>query len=119
MGKIDLQRLRSGGRHTVKVVLSFEDQNGAGDKKTETMRVVYRGISLSEGQVIEDRLDAASEAKKRETLIEVLAEAVIELPDVTDNGEPVKADREFFSTLDTYYLNRINQAIQDDRAGNV
>jgi hypothetical protein len=43
---------------------------------------------------------------------------VLELPDITDNGQPVAPTAEFFATLDTYYLNRINQAIQDDRSGN-
>jgi hypothetical protein len=44
---------------------------------------------------------------------------VIELPDLIDNNQPVQATKEFWDTLDTYYLNRIYQAITDDRSGKV
>jgi hypothetical protein len=111
--KIDLKKLRSGGRHTVTVNLQFEEN---GNKMTEQMRVVYRGVSLRDGAQIEDRY--AKMEDKREALIEALVANVVELPDVQDNGQPVQPTAEFFGTLDTYYLNRINQAIQDDRAGN-
>lgn len=115
MSKIDLAKLRSGGRHTTTARLVFE--NGDGTKTTEEMRIVYRGVSLREGQEIENRVDALAESDKRQALIDALCAVVLELPDVEDAGAPVKPDQEFFATLDTYYLNRINQAIQDDRQG--
>jgi hypothetical protein len=113
MAKIEINKIKSGGRHTVKVTLSFEDN---GKTSTEQMRVVYRGISLDEGEQIEAQFNATPD--KRQALIDALVHNVIELPDVVDNGQPVPPSAEFFATLDTYYLNRINQAITDDRQGN-
>jgi hypothetical protein len=106
--KIDLTRLRGGNRHTVKV--TFTTENGDGAKTNETMRVVYRGESLAEEQ--------ERTAQPGHTIADYLAQSVVELPDVSENGEPVKPDREFFATLDTYMLTRIWQAIMDDRMGN-
>jgi hypothetical protein len=115
MAKIEINKIKSGGRHTVKVTLSFED-NGNGKSTTEQMRVVYRGISLDEGEQIEAQFNATT--NKRQALIDALVHNVVELPDLVDNGQPVPPSAEFFATLDTYYLNRINQAITDDRQGN-
>ena len=113
MSKVNLKRLSSGSRHTVTVKLTFED-NGA--VTTEEMRVVYRGVSLREGAEIEARVEAMT--NRREALIAALCEVVLELPDVVDDGgAAVKPSAEFFATLDTFYLNRINTAIQEDRQG--
>lgn len=113
MAKIDLSKIKSGGRHTVKVSLSFEEN---GRSTTEQIRVVYRGISLDEGQEIEAQFNATPD--KRQALIDALVHNVVELPDIVDGAAPVQPSAEFFATLDTYYLNRINQAITDDRQGN-
>jgi hypothetical protein len=102
------------GRHTVTLNLGFEDN---GTKKTEQCRVIYRGLSILDGSEIDERLDKTND--KREALVEWLTAIVIELPDIIeDNGSPVTPDREFFSMLDTFYLYRINSAIQNDRVGN-
>jgi hypothetical protein len=115
MAKINLAKLASGNRHTVNVTLHFEDHNGGG-KTTEQMRVVYRGTSLREGRELQEKLKTIPD--ERDQLIEALTRTVLELPDLEDQGQPVPVTPEFFNTLDTYYLNRINQAIQDDRSGN-
>jgi hypothetical protein len=115
MGKLDIAKFKAGSRHTVKVTLQFEDPNGT--STTEQIKVVYRGISLEEGEAIEAKFRA--DENQRHALIEALAANVLELPDIIENGQPVPPSPEFFSTLDTYYLNRINQAITDDRQGNV
>lgn len=116
MSKLNLQKLKAtaGSRHTATVKLPFEDA-ATGKVTTEEMRVVYRGVSLREGAEIEARAEAASD--ERAALVAALCEVVIELPDVEDNGQPVKVSAEFFETLDTFYLNRINRAIQEDRQG--
>jgi hypothetical protein len=113
VAKLDLAKFKSGGKHTVKVTLNFETN---GHNSTEQIKVIYRGISLEEGEALEVKFQAME--NKRQALIELLAQTVIELPDISDNGQPVAPTAEFFATLDTYYLNRINQAIQDDRSGN-
>jgi hypothetical protein len=116
MAKIELAKLKSGARHTVKVTLAFEEN---GKSNTEQMRVVYRGVSLDEALDHAAKVAAApEEAEKRHWLIEALVNTVLELPDLIDDGHAVPPTAEFFSTLDTYYLNRINQAIVDDRSGN-
>jgi len=109
--KIDLNRLR-GAQHTVKLVIDLEEN---GSRSKETIRIVYRGRSLQEGPEIEAQLERIND--EREKLIEALVMTVIELPDIVENGEPVKPDREFFAGLDTYFLHRMNQAIADDRQG--
>lgn len=114
MGKLDIAKFKSGSRHTVKVTLHFEDN---GTSSTEQIRVVYRGISLEEGEAIEAKFKANE--NRRQALVDALAANVVELPDIIDNGAPVAPTVEFWATLDTYYLNRINQAITDDRQGNV
>lgn len=114
MAKLDIAKFRSGARHTVKITLHFEDN---GTSSTEQIKVVYRGISLEEGAAIEAKFTANED--RRQALIEVLAANVVELPDIVDNGAPVAPTAEFWAELDTYYLNRINQAITDDRQGNV
>jgi hypothetical protein len=111
--KIDLNRLR-GAQHTVKLLVDLEDN---GTKQKETIRIVYRGRSLQEGPEIEAKLEQIDD--EREKLIEALCMTVIELPDIVDDGAPVKPDRDFFAGLDTYFLHRMNQAISDDRQGKV
>src|SRR2546428_5670520 len=116
MGKIDFKRIKSGGRHTVVVKLPFED--AAGNVTTEEMRVVYRGVSLHEGAEIEaEAIAEEARTDQRTALVNVLAGAVVALPDVIDGDKPVEPTPDFFSTLDTFYLNRINAAIQQDRQG--
>ncbi len=116
MKPIELKRLVSGGRHTVVVRLPFEDKGGT--ETFEEMRVVYRGTSLREGGEIEAKAIAeAATTDQRTALINVLTEVVMELPDIVDNGQPIKPTADFFATLDTFYLNRINAAIQEDRQG--
>jgi hypothetical protein len=116
MSKLNLSRFKSGGRHTVVVKLPFEDPT-TGKVVTEEMRVVYRGVSLRDSQEIEDRVNAAGEDDERKGLVAALCEAVIELPDLEDNGQPVQPSVEFFETLDTFFLNRIGRAIREDRQG--
>lgn len=113
MSKMNVKRLASGGRHTVVVKLPFEDEKG--NLTHEEMRVVYRGVSLREGAAMEARAEAT--ADKRDAVIAALCEVVLDLPDVEDDGRAVKPSAEFFATLDTFYLNRINDAIQEDRRG--
>lgn len=112
MPKIELAKMK-GARHTVKVPLKFEEN---GKTNTEQFSVVYRGVSLTEAVVLQEELEASED--KRETMIKQLTETVLELPDVVDQGVPVQPTAEFFETLDTYFLFRINQAITDDRQGN-
>lgn len=113
MPKIDVSKVRSGNKHTLKVKLEFEEN---GTSSTTEMRVVYRGVSMLEAEQMAADLRAADYS--REAIIAQLAGNVIELPDLIDNGQPVTPTVEFFSSLDTYYLSRISQAIVDDRQGN-
>jgi hypothetical protein len=113
MGQIDLQRMTGRTRHTVVVKLPFEDDKG--NVTTEELRVVYRGVSLNEGAEIQARAEAESDA--RAALVNALSEVVIALPDVVNDGQPVAPDADFFRQLDTFFLNRINAAIQEDRQG--
>lgn len=113
VSKIDLNRFKN-NKHTVRVNLTFEDN---GHSSTESMRVIYRGISFADAERLDERYNKAPSV--REGTIEFLADVVIELPDLIDNNQPVQATKEFWDTLDTYYLNRIYQAITDDRSGKV
>ena len=113
--KIELKALGSGGRHTVVVHLPIEDPQGK--IETTEMRVIYRGVSLREGAAIEARATAEAQTDERAALANALAEVVVELPDLVNNGAAVEPTAEFFATLDTFYLNRINAAIREDRAG--
>lgn len=112
---IELGKLKSGGRHTVRVSLPFEDDKGK--VTTQEMRVVYRGVSLTEGTEIEERANRQALTDERTALAQALAEVVIELPDIVEGGQPVKLTADFFMGLDTFYLNRINAAIREDRQG--
>jgi hypothetical protein len=116
MGKVDLARLQAGNRHTVKVVIDLED--AAGVKTKESITVVYRGITIDQGYAIQDRFNEASDEERRELTAKNLAEWVIDLPDVVDNGNVVKPTVEFFRALDTRFLHQIAEAIQNDRLGN-
>lgn len=107
MSKIQLNRLSNAAnaRHTVKVALPF-------DSGEETMRVVYRGRSIRDGLELEQKYEGRD---ANEALPEVLAEEVIELPDVMDGETPVQPTAEFFATLDLFVLHRIARAIREDR----
>jgi len=115
MAKLELKRLTSGGRHSVVVNLPFEDKQG--NVTNEQMRVVYRGVSLREGAQLEERVNAEALTDERAALANALAAVVVELPDMVNEGAPVEPTAEFFATLDTFYLNRINAAIREDRNG--
>jgi hypothetical protein len=98
------------------VQLEFEEN---GHKETETMRVVYRGITMIEADELEKRMtEGIKEGNHREVLIAWLAESVIELPDLVDGDQPVKPSVEFFGSLDTKFLSQIHKTIVDDRVGN-
>jgi hypothetical protein len=110
---MDLKKLISGGRHTAVIKLPFEDADGK--VVNEDLLVVYRGVSLREGRAIQERVEA--EADERKSLVAALLEVVIELPGVMEDGHPVKLTPEFFEAMDTFYLNRINAGIHEDRQG--
>lgn len=113
--KISVARVSTGARHTVTIPLVLEDE--AGNVETIEARVVYRGISLKDGELLDEELGKLKTV--REQNIFALSSVVIALPDFVDEGgEPVKPTAEFFDTLDTAVLNRIDQAIQDDRSPN-
>lgn len=112
--KINVARVTSDARHTVKVPLTLEDD--AGNVETAEARVVYRGLSLRASAALDEQLSGLSE---REGLIKALSSVVIALPDfVRGEGEAVEPDEELWDTLDTVVLNAIYQAIQDDRDPN-
>lgn len=113
--KISVARLTSQARHTVIVPLTLEDE--AGNVEKVDARVVYRGISLKEGAALDEQLEKLPD--NRAKLVFILTSNVISLPDfVGDGGDPVEPTHEFFDALDTVVLNRIHDAITEDRNPN-
>lgn len=104
---IQLNRLSNtaAARHTVEVELPLAEG-------TEKIRVVYRGRSIRDGLALEQKYEGRD---PNEALPEVLAEDVVELPDIKDGDQPVEPTAEFFSTLDLFVLHRIARAIREDR----
>lgn len=107
MGTLQLGRLTktADARHTVTVELPLDDG-------TEKMRVVYRGMSIREWDAVEKKYEGM---ESNEALPQLLADQVVELPDVLDGDKPVQPTVEFFQTLDTFILHRISKAIREDR----
>jgi hypothetical protein len=108
--KIQIARLTNtaGARHTVKVKLPL-------DGGEEEIRVVYRGLSLRDSVELEKKFE---QEDFNSALPKLLAEHIIELPDIVDGETPVAPTVEFFETLDTFVLHRINKAIREDRTAN-
>lgn len=112
--KISVARLTTDARHTVRVPLTLEDD--AGNVEQIEARVVYRGISLREGAALGEALEGKT---LREAHVTMLSTMVVALPDfVDDSGDPVAPTADFFDGLDTAVLNRINNAIEEDRDPN-
>jgi hypothetical protein len=109
--KIGVARISSEARHTVTVKLTLEDE--AGNVEQVDARVVYRGMSLRASAALRERLE---EMDPRVQLVKGLAATVIALPDfVGGEGEAVEPSEEFFDTLDSVVLNKISDAIAEDR----
>lgn len=96
-------------RHTVRVKLPFADGE-------QEIRIVYRGRSIREYTELDQKYKAVSDV---EALPQILAEEILEMPDVVDDGgKDVPITPELFQGIDSWALNRIRKAIQDDRLGN-
>lgn len=99
--------------HTVTVTLPLANETGV--VVEEKIRVVYRGFSLRESKALEDKYDGRP---MDEALPELLAENIESLPDILDGEAPVKITPDFFASLDTFVLHRINKAVREDRSAN-
>jgi hypothetical protein len=108
--KLNISKVTTDSRHMVLVKLRhFED----GENKDSEIRVVYRGLSHSEGATINAALE--KEATEREQLSRYLSMLVIALPDLVDDaGAEAKPTYEFFMDLDFTVAKRISKAIEDD-----
>lgn len=97
-------------RHTVVVKLPLAEGE-------EELRVIYRGLSLRDSSEMEKLYEDWEDRDK--ALCAFLAQNIMALPDViNEEQEEVLPTAEFFETLDTFVLHRINQAIREDRLGN-
>lgn len=107
--QIQLARLTrtADARHTVNVPIAIEDSEGDVE-----IRVVYRGMSIREWAALQKKYEGSD---VNDVLPQLLADQVVELPDILDGEKPVAPTVEFFQTLDTFVLHRISKAIREDR----